>query len=44
MVIVKNNNKNLISSDLSFEELNYLNEENRQLIEKKIDLPEPQNE
>ena len=35
---------NLISSDLSFEELNYLNEENRQLIEKKIDLPEPQNE
>ena len=26
---------NLISSDLSFEELNYLNEENKQLIEKK---------
>ena len=35
---------NLISSDLSFEELNYLNEENKQLIEKKIDLPEPKNE
>ena len=27
---------NLISSDLSFEELNYLNEENKQLIEKKM--------
>jgi len=35
---------NLISNDLSFEELNYLNEENKQLIEKKIDLPEPKNE
>ena len=35
---------NLISSDLSLEELNYLNEENKQLIEKKIDLPEPKNE
>ena len=34
-------NKKVISSDLSFDELNYLNEENRQLIEKKIDLPEP---
>ena len=32
---------NLISNDLSLEELNYLNEENKQLIEKKIDLPEP---
>ena len=34
----------LISSDLSFEELNYLNEENKKLIEKKIDLPEPTEE
>ena len=34
---------NLISRDLSFEELNFLNEENKQLIEKKIDLPEPKN-
>ena len=34
---------NLISRDLSFEELNFLNEENKQLIEKKIDLPEPIN-
>ena len=31
---------NLISSDLSFDELNYLNKKNKKLIEKKIDLPE----
>jgi TPR repeat protein len=34
----------LISSDLSFEEMNYLNEENKKLIEKKIDLPAPPDE
>ena len=34
----------LISSDLSFEEMDYLNEENKKLIEKKIDLPAPTNE
>ncbi len=31
----------LISNDLSFEELNFLNEKNKKLIEKTIDLPEP---
>ena len=34
----------LISKNLSFEEMNYLNEENKKLIEKKIDLPAPPNE
>ena len=31
----------LISENLSFKEMNYLNEENKKLIEKKIDLPAP---